>query len=307
MVGFVDHGSTRVAAGAPVCPEGARAEVADAFEAAAHQGGLGVCYFGVEGHLGREWREYDPERWICLGAQPCWDPRTWREDIQKVKSMRQQFNRARNKGVVVEEWNTARAEGSSELEAVLAAWLVSRGLPPLHFLVEPETLNFLEDRRTFVAMRNGKPVAFLNLCPIPARKGWLTEQFPRTPDAPNGTVELLMNFAAETVAAEGSEFLTMGLVPLSRRVDPGKQPWWFRFISGWVRAHGRRFYNFDGLEAFKTKFRPQWWEPLYAIVDDSSFKPRHLIAIAGAFTGGSPVKAVARAVWSALKTEIGLA
>ena len=33
-------------------------------------------------------------------------------------------------------------------------------------------------------------------------------------------------------------------------------------LSKWVRAHGKRFYNFEGLEAFKSKFRPDGWEPI---------------------------------------------
>jgi phosphatidylglycerol lysyltransferase len=45
----------------------------------------------------------------------------------------------------------------------------------------------------FVAERAGDVVAFLVATPIPARGGWLLEQWPRAPDAPNGTVELVVD------------------------------------------------------------------------------------------------------------------
>jgi phosphatidylglycerol lysyltransferase len=39
---------------------------------------------------------------------------------------------------------------------------------------------------------------------------------------------------------------------------------WLRFVLQWVRLHGARFYNFAGLDAFKAKFNPEAWEPMYA-------------------------------------------
>jgi len=70
--------------------------------------------------------------------------------------LRQQFNRALNKGVRMEEWQADRANGNRDLQRVLEEWLDTRGLPPLHFLVEPETLGLLEGRRIFVAMIAGE-------------------------------------------------------------------------------------------------------------------------------------------------------
>jgi phosphatidylglycerol lysyltransferase len=99
----------------------------------------------------------------------------------------------------------------------------------------------------------------------------------------------------------------MGLVPLSTPtwLPANDNPLWLRLLLTWVRAHGRRFYNFDGLEAFKSKFQPHGWEPIYAIVNARRFTPGTLYAIAAAFSGGSPVLAVARGLWKALREEAG--
>ena len=72
-------------------------------------------------------------------------------------------------------------------------------------------------------------------------------------------------------------------------------------MFAWARAHGRRFYNFDGLDKFKSKFHPDAWEPIYAISNEPKFSFRSLYAIMAAFTDGPPpwtfVRAVARAAW----------
>jgi lysylphosphatidylglycerol synthetase-like protein (DUF2156 family) len=99
--------------------------------------------------------------------------------------------------------------------------------------------------------------------------------------------------------------VTLGLSPLSQHTSVGviRHPRWLRFLLRWVRLHGARFYNFAGLDAFKAKFNPEAWEPIYAIGQGAAFSPRDLYAIAGAFSGGAPVFLVARALAKAARQE----
>jgi len=76
-------------------------------------------------------------------------------------------------------------------------------------------------------------------------------------------------------------------VPLSRRCPEAllqRNPPWLRLLLDWARAHGRRFWNFDGLDAFKAKFQPDGWEPIFAISSQSHFTPGVLMAIVRAFS-----------------------
>ncbi len=120
------------------------------------------------------------------------------------------------------------------------------------------------------------------------------------------TIEILMDTAIRAVAASGAEYVTMGIVPLSMHGLPAASPnpGWLKFLMGWVRAHGRRFYNFDGLDKFKVKFRPQEWEPIYVISKEDRFSVGSLYAIAAAFSDGSPISAVLRGLGRALRQEI---
>jgi phosphatidylglycerol lysyltransferase len=245
---------------------------------------------------------------VLLGAQPIWDPNNWPNAIERRRSLRAQFNRARNKGVSITEWAPERAENHEALRRCLNEWLETRNLPPLHFLVEPETLSNLRDRRVFVAGRDRDVVGFTILSPVPARNGWLVEQIIRGANAPNGTAELLIDFAMRSVASSGATYATLGLSPLSDRAAgaPIRQPLWLRVLLKWVKLHGARFYNFGGLDAFKAKFNPDLWEPIYAIAAARNFTPRDLYAIAGAFSGGAPIRLVLRALLKAARQEVRL-
>jgi lysylphosphatidylglycerol synthetase-like protein (DUF2156 family) len=306
VVGYVRRGRTLVVAGAPVCALDRLDAVAAEFEDGAREKGLRVCYFGAGDRLESRYAHRPGWSRVLLGAQPVWDPREWPAVAAKRASLRAQFSRARNKGVAVGEWSPQKAENNRALRRCLAEWLATRGLPPLHFLVEPQTLSRLEDRRVFVAERAGDVVAFTVLSPVPARDGWLVEQIVRGRRAPNGTAELLIDSAMRSVGSAEATYATLGLSPLSQRAAAPQphQPMWLRVVLEWVRLHGSRFYNFRGLDAFKAKFNPQYWEPIYAISEGKSFPPAALYAIAGAFSGGHPTRLVFRALLKAVIVEL---
>ena len=285
-------------------------EVATLFVDDAHRAGEYICYFGAGDRLDARYSADPGWSRVLLGAQPSWDPLHWPAAVAQRSSLRAQFNRARNKSVRIEEWPSDRAEDHPALRRCLAEWLETRNLPPLHFLVEPETLSNLGDRRVFVAVRGGREVvAFTVLSPVPARNGWLVEQIVRGHAAPNGTAELLLDFAMRSAAESGATYVTLGLSPLSQRAKATEmnEPTWLKFLLGWVRLHGARFYNFGGLDSFKAKFNPDHWEPIFAISEGRPFPPRALYAIAGAFSGGNPVKLVAVALLRAVREEIARA
>lgn len=306
VVGYVEQAGMWIVAGAPVCTESRLLPVVDELGAAAASAHRRVCYFGAGERLER--RVIPTGQWSAasLGAQPSWTPSNWPALIQRHKSLRAQLNRARNKSVSVREWTAVTERDRARLQECLADWLERRGLPPLHFLVEPDTLGQLNDRRLFVAVRHDGVVGFLVASPVPARHGWLIEQIIRGRGAPNGTAELLVDAAMRALAASGAHYVTLGLSPLSRHsaFDDARMPAWLRIALRWVRAHARRFYDFEGLDRFKSKFDPEAWEDIVALADAPRFPPRALWAIASAFSQGSPISLIARALARAARQEL---
>jgi phosphatidylglycerol lysyltransferase len=305
VAGYASFRGVWVVAGAPVCAHERLDSVAAELERDAGERRHQVLFFGAGERLETVSSERGDHCLVPLGAQPVWEPAAWPSIVRGKASLRAQLNRARNKGVVVHEWSPSHAQESQQLRDVLREWLDSRGLPPLQFLVTPDLLDTLGDRRIFVAEQAGDVMGFLVATRIPARAGWLVEQWPRRRSAPNGTTHLLVDAAMRAFDADGSQYATLGLSPLSDQAGPigAGQPLWLRFFLQWIRAHGRRFYNFRGLEAFKSSARPMTWEPIFAIAPGGRLNPFTLRAIAGAFSDGSPERLLARAILSGVAKE----
>jgi phosphatidylglycerol lysyltransferase len=140
------------------------------------------------------------------------------------------------------------------VDAVIGRWLGSKQMAPMGFLVHVDPFAFPEERRYLVAEREGRVVGFLSCVPVYGRAGWLLEDLLRDPAAPNGTSELLVDGAMRALAAEKSEYVTLGLAPLAGDVSP---------VLRAARAVGRALYDFEGVRAFKAKLRPRAWEPIY--------------------------------------------
>lgn len=307
VTGYISNGKRRIVAGAPICDKDALPEVVAEFERDALAKGERVCYFCAESRLEAIYADSPNHAKVLLGAQPVWKPEHWAQIVSKNKSLRAQINRARNKGVTVAEWSVEQAHDNPLLKNCLHDWLAMKGLPPLHFLVEPNTLQRLYDRRVFVAERSANEVVgFIILSPVARRNGWLFEQFPHCSGAPNGTVELMIDRAMRALAEDGCDYATLGLSPLSTRaaVEPFENPLWLKILLAWMRKHFQRFYNFDGLDAFKAKLQPDGWEPIYAVANERQISPRTLYAIASAFSGNAPFKLFFGGLWKAVQTEL---
>lgn len=304
VAGYVRRHGFLLVVGAPVCTEGELARVTAEFEIYAGQHGCRVCYVCAEERLRAVFANRPDHAIVAAGAQPAWDPREWETILRTRASLRDQVRRAVNKQVRVEEIPPGAAAADPEMAAALKSWLDSRGLPPLHFMVEPDVLRGeVEDRLVLAARRGGHTVAYLVASPIPARNGYLLEELARTRGAPNGVSELLIDAAMRRFAREDCAYVSMGLVALAR--DSFRDnPWWLRTLMQIARAHANRFYNFRGLENFRAKLSPVRWERIWFITNEPRFSVRALYAIGAAFSGISPVRAIAIGIAKAVGEEI---
>ena len=253
-VGYIDTGRAWVVAGSPVVTPERFAEVTARFVVAATAARRRVCCFATEA------RFHEAARWTALrvGDQPIWAPGDWATVMRNSRSLREQVRRATAKGVGVRALTPADiALGEPTrvaLDGLIARWLASRPIAPMGFLVHVDPFTFPDERRYFVAEQAGKLVGFLCAIPVYARPGWFFEDFLRDPNAPNGTVELLIDAGMRAAAADGVPYVTLGLVPLSGEISP-----WLRAARRWSKS----LYDFDGLRAFKAKLKPRAWDPIF--------------------------------------------
>ena len=282
-VAYADTGGAWVVAGAPICAPEREREVMARFADAARAAGRRARFFGIEDDVAGE-----RFRTLHVGEQPMWDPQTWPEALRRKRSLREQLRRARAKGVTVRQVEPEEvADGEprhptrAAIDAMIAHWQDARAMAPMSFVVHLDPYHLPEERRFFVAERDGDVVGILIAVPIYARDGWFFEDVLRDPDAPNGTVELMFDQAMRVVADEGARHVTFGLAPLA-----GTDHRWMRRI----RDHTRWLYDFEGLRAFKAKLMPTAWEPVYLAYPARERGVRAVIDTLEAFAGGSFVR-----------------
>lgn len=253
-VAYVDTGSAWVAAGAPIAPSHQLVATATAFHAAARAENKRCCMFATE----QRFREQGAPAWnaTAIGEQPVWDPGNWAAELKSHRSLREQLRRARAKGVRVRLLEPSEVASGPTHEALLALatrWFATRSLAAMSFLVHLE-LSQPALRRCFIAEQAGTLVGFAGVIPVPARSGWFVEDLLRDPGAPNGTSESIVDAVMQWAAAQGCQWLTLGLAPLAGEVSSPLKI---------TRKLTKRLYDFDGLRVFKAKLRPSAWMPIY--------------------------------------------
>lgn len=277
-VAYVDTGAAWVAAGAPIAAHEALGQVASRFLAAARAAGRRACFFASEERLAEAAGE--ALRSLRIGEQPVWDPRGWDRVLAGHRSLREQLRRARAKGVVVRMLDAGELAAGATRDAMgrlVERWLSTREMAPMGFLVHVDPFSFPEARRCFVAEIDGKLVGFAALIPVPARNGWFLEDLLRDPSAPNGTGELLVDAVMRWAAANGSQWLTLGLAPLAGEVAGP-----MRF----ARRGGALLYDFEGIRAYKSKLRPNDWMPIYLSYPPAQNAAVTVVDALGAFARG---------------------
>ena len=246
-VGFVDVQGARVFAGSPIAPPGIRKPSLESLRTKAKQ----VIAFG------RELEQQDPlpPQAYVVGEQPWWALAQWPDTVRSTRSLRAQLSRATNKGVHVRAVAQGDLSPGSALrdaiEVLHHRWLRTRHMPPLSFVATVAPLFRLDQRRIFVAELDDQLVGYLVASPLGPGRSWLFDHIIRSRTAPNGTAELLVDFAMRALHEQGALAVTLGLCPLAGRVG-----WPLRTILHLSRG----LFDFRGLQAFKTKLRPQYWQ-----------------------------------------------
>jgi phosphatidylglycerol lysyltransferase len=255
-VAYVDTGAAWVAAGSPICEAIHLRDLADSFIRAARQAGRRCCFFGSESRFVDATR--NDLAALPVGEQPVWNPRIWTATIERHRRLRAELRSAKCKGVRIRRVPQSEIASTPALrmatEALVGRWLAARRMPPMGFLLHVDPDGFPEQRQCFLAEQDGRLVGLLYVVPVPERKGWFIEHMVRAPEAPNGTVEALVDAVMGWAAREGCAWLTLGLAPLA-----GEVPLLLRV----ARRRLAFLYNFDGLRRFKAKLKPAEWHPIY--------------------------------------------
>jgi len=293
-VAYVDTGRAWVAAGAPLADEARFGEIAAAFATAARARNRRVSFFATE----ERFASVCPFRSLLIGEQAMWDPAGWDGALRDSSSLREQLRRARAKNIRIRALDPRQAAISvGPIANLIDHWLRRRELAPLGFLARVEPLALRPDHRLFLAERGDTLVGLLSVAPIYGRRGWLLQNLLRSPDAPNGTAEALIDHAMRRAVDEGVRLVTLGLAPLAGDVQAPLRL---------ARAVGAPFYNFEGLRSFKAKLQPARWDRIFLSFPHETAPMRAVLDVLTAFARGGLLRFGLRTLLRGPAVVVGL-
>ncbi len=148
-----------------------------------------------------------------------------------------------------------------DLAEISAEWLESRRGEEKGFSVAAFEPNYLARQHVALLRERGRAVAFVSVMVTrsggEATVGLMRNSGPNSPVA----MEYLITRLILALKERELKSLSLGAAPLAGvRAAPLSSRW--NRLASLIWKHGDRFYNFQGLRTFKSKFNPIW-QPRY--------------------------------------------
>jgi phosphatidylglycerol lysyltransferase len=221
-------------------------------------------------------------RAIKIGEDAILNPGTYTLRGNAMENVRASALHAKKSGVTVRFFDGQVDEPGlvCQMEAIHAAWLAKKGGVEMGFSMGRFGERLDLEAIFAVAVDAQEQVrAFVSFVPIYSRNGWALDLMRRAPEAPKGTMELLLARALERFAAQGSAMVSLGVAPLAN--TSGEPSTSVQQLCYFI---SRRFGGLAGatsLYNFKRKFQPRW-EPRYLVYPSTLALPRVGLALATA-------------------------
>ena len=194
------------------------------------------------------------------------------------RKLRQARAKAEKSGAALEIIPAAGVEELlPQLKDVSDAWLADRDQREKGFSLGFWSPSYLTQFDMAVIRLDGRVLAFANIWRGADHHEYSVDLMRARPDAPQGVMDLLFISLMEQAKGEGFRWFNLGMAPLSGLPRHRLAPLWTR-LAHIVSRTGDRFYNFEGLRAYKNKFQPEW-RPKYLAYPGGLRLPQVLVDI----------------------------
>jgi phosphatidylglycerol lysyltransferase len=278
------YGRTWVALGDPVCAPAQMPELIRLFlEKCDDFGGTPVFY-----EVGTTWLHHYVDfglTFIKLGEEGRVDLTSFSMDGSGGSRFRQVIRRLERDGGVFRMLPPADVPSvMNQLQAVSDDWLDKRAGSEKQFSLGFFDRDYISRFPVAVIERGGQIQAFATIWDG-ARKQELSVDLMRfSHDAPSDIMEALFVHVMNWGKTEGYHWFSLGMAPMSGFEQSPVAPLWTK-AGLFLYEHGESIYNFQGLRAFKEKFKPEW-HPRYLAYPGGLKLPRILADIAALIAGG---------------------
>jgi phosphatidylglycerol lysyltransferase len=183
----------------------------------------------------------------------------------KRAALRYSLRRAERDGCTTEVIDAAAIPAHLDiLREISDSWLKSRSAREKSFSVAAFSEAYLAAQSVMLVRENGVPVAFTTFMTTDLNVEATVGVMRHLSDASPYVMDYLFVQLALHLKSEGYRSLSLGVAPFSG-VQPTPMSSPLHQLGSMVWRFGGRFYNFQGLRAFKGKFQPRW-EPRYLAV-----------------------------------------
>jgi phosphatidylglycerol lysyltransferase len=172
----------------------------------------------------------------------------------------------------------------TELRAVSDDWLAEKAGGEKGFSLGFFDESYLRRFPVAVVERDGRVLAFANVWRGARGEELSVDLMRYRRDAPKDIMESLLIYLIAAGKEQGYKRFVLGMAPLSGFESSPIAPFWHR-MAALLYKHGEAVYNFQGLRAYKDKFKPAW-EPRYLAYPGGLSLPRILADAAALVAGG---------------------
>ncbi|MEI8125033.1 MAG: DUF2156 domain-containing protein [Parachlamydiaceae bacterium] len=276
MIGYHFEPTCAVVYGDPVCHDNDREQLVSAFHDLCKNKGMNIIYVSASEKFSRWAINHHCEALIEFGEEMTIDPHDDPKAHSGVKGslVRRKVKHALKEGATVQEYSSPDEEIEKALEAVGKHWLSKRRGPQVH----TSHIHIFDNRlgkRWFYLSHKGAIVGLVVLHRMDARQGWLLNHLMHTQEAPHGSPELLITSVLETLAAEGSHFVTFGPVTAERLGEIKGFGSFAKSVARTIFWCANRLFHLDKRRKFWEKFHPKS-EKTYLLFASSRFGLKEL-------------------------------
>lgn len=281
---YARQGRTCVAMGDPVGDEAGARELAWRFREMCDRAGMWCAFFEV-GPQRRDFYASLGLGFTCVGSEARVDLRAFRLEDPAHKGLRHARARLSRLGCSVEIVGREAVPALlPQLREVSDAWLATKRTREKGFSTASFDPAYLSRFPVVLVRRGPQVLAFANLWLGAGHHELSIDLMRHLPQAPHGTMDLLFSELMLWGRAQGYQWFNFGMAPLHGVGDAGDAQLWVR-TAALLYRHGRRFYNFEGLQRYKRKFRPVW-TPVYLASSGGLALPQVLLDVTAVVAGG---------------------